>query len=40
MKDSLRPGVTRTTSYQTSIDMRARQLKVDVFSTPSTISLD
>ncbi|MGZ9154355.1 MAG: hypothetical protein ACXW6J_13840 [Candidatus Binatia bacterium] len=26
--------------YQTTIDMRARQLKADVFSTPSTISLD
>ncbi len=38
MKDSLRPGLTRTTSYQTTIDMRARQLKADVFSTPSTIT--
>ncbi len=39
MKDSLCPGLTRTASYQTTIDMRARQLKADVFSTPSMISL-
>jgi predicted thioesterase len=39
MKDSLRPGLTRTASYQITIDMRARQLKADVFSTPSMISL-
>ena len=27
MKDSLRPGLARSASYQTTIDMRARQLK-------------
>jgi len=35
----MRPGLTGTASYQTTIDMRARQLKADVFSTPSMISL-
>ena len=39
MKDNLRPGLTRTQSYATTMDMRARQLKADVFSTPSMISL-
>ena len=39
MKKSLRPGLSRTASYQTTIDMRARQLKSDVFSTPSMIGL-
>ena len=39
MKDNLRAGLSRTASYQTTIDMRARQLKTDVFSTPSMISL-
>jgi fluoroacetyl-CoA thioesterase len=39
MKDNLRPGLTRTQTYVTTIDMRARQLQADVFSTPSMISL-
>jgi fluoroacetyl-CoA thioesterase len=39
MKDNLRPGLARTQSYATTIDMRARQLQADVFSTPSMISL-
>jgi len=39
MQDSLRPGLTRSATYQTTIDMRARQLRADVFSTPSMISL-
>jgi predicted thioesterase len=39
MKDNLRPGLRRTQSYVTTLDMRARQLKADVFSTPSMISL-
>lgn len=39
MKQDLRPGLARTASYPTTIDMRARQLKADVFSTPSMISL-
>jgi fluoroacetyl-CoA thioesterase len=32
-------GLNRTATYETTIDMRARQLKTDVFSTPSMISL-
>lgn len=39
MKPTLFPGLKRSASYQTTIDMRARQLKADVFSTPSMISL-
>lgn len=39
MKSTLRLGLNRTASYETTIDMRARQLKADVFSTPSMISL-
>jgi len=39
MTANLRPGLTRTQTYVTTIDMRARQLKADVFSTPSMISL-
>lgn len=39
MKESLLPGLKRSATYQTTIDMRARQLKADVFSTPSMISL-
>lgn len=39
MKDTLHSGLARTASYQTTIDMRARQLKADVFSTPAMISL-
>jgi len=39
MKETLRPGLTRRQTYATTIDMRARQLVVDVFSTPSMISL-
>ena len=39
MKDNLRPGLTRTQSYVTTLDMRARQLVADVFSTPSMIRL-
>jgi len=39
MKDTLRAGLTRTETYLTTLDMRARQLVADVFSTPSMISL-
>ncbi|MSP40255.1 MAG: hypothetical protein EXR70_17335 [Deltaproteobacteria bacterium] len=39
MKDNLRTGLARTQSYVTTIEMRARQLENDVFSTPSMISL-
>jgi len=31
--------MTRTRSYVTTLEMRARQLKVDVFSTPAMIGL-
>ncbi len=39
MKPTLHPGLKRTASYPTTLDMRARQLKADVFSTPSMIGL-
>src|SRR5215510_1703366 len=39
MKNNLQPGITRTQSYLTTIDMRARQLEADVFSTPAMIGL-
>jgi len=39
MKDSLRLSLTRSATYRTTLDMRARQLKADVFSTPSMIGL-
>lgn len=39
MKNSLAVGITRTQTYVTTIDMRARQLKADFFSTPAMISL-
>jgi len=40
MKNNLQPGITRTQSYLTTIDMHARQLEeADVFSTPAMISL-
>jgi fluoroacetyl-CoA thioesterase len=39
MKDTIRTGLTRTRTYVTTIDMRARQLVADIFSTPSMISL-
>jgi fluoroacetyl-CoA thioesterase len=39
MKDGLVPGLKRSDTYVTTIDMRAQQLAVDVFSTPSMISL-
>jgi fluoroacetyl-CoA thioesterase len=39
MKSTLQPGLARTTTYQTTVDMRARQLQADVFSMPSMISL-
>lgn len=39
MSENLRPGLSGTETYVTTIDMRARQLKADVFSTPSMISL-
>jgi len=39
MKNELKPGLTRTQTYETTAQMRARQLQADVFSTPAMISL-
>ena len=39
MKAALAPGITRTHTYQTTLEMRARQLEADVFSTPAMIGL-
>jgi fluoroacetyl-CoA thioesterase len=39
MKNQLRLGLTRTQSYLTTLEMRARQLRADVFSTPAMIAL-
>lgn len=39
MKSDLTPGLTRTRTYVTTSEMRARQLKADVFSTPAMIGL-
>ncbi|MGE5220123.1 MAG: thioesterase family protein [Chloroflexota bacterium] len=39
MKINLGPGIAKTASYVTTLDMRARQLTTDVFSTPAMIGL-
>lgn len=39
MKPEIAPGITRTQTYVTTLQMRARQLKADVFSTPAMIGL-
>jgi predicted thioesterase len=39
MKRELTSGITRTQSYETTLEMRARQLAADVFSTPAMIGL-
>ena len=39
MKAKLAPGITRTQIYETTLEMRARQLEADVFSTPAMIGL-
>jgi predicted thioesterase len=39
MNHELAPGIARTQSYVTTLEMRARQLKADVFSTPAMIGL-
>lgn len=39
MKNDLAPGITHTRTYVTTREMRARQLKADVFSTPAMIGL-
>jgi len=39
MKTEIKPGITRTQTYVTTLEMRARQLTADVFSTPAMIGL-
>lgn len=39
MNREIAPGIKRTQSYVTTMEMRARQLKADVFSTPAMIGL-
>jgi len=39
MKNEPTPGIARTQSYVTTLEMRARQLKTEVFSTPAMIGL-
>jgi fluoroacetyl-CoA thioesterase len=39
MKTELVPGLSRTQTYVTTMEMRARQLARDVFSTPAMIGL-
>jgi len=39
MKADIKPGITRTQTYVTTPEMRARQLVADVFSTPAMIGL-
>jgi fluoroacetyl-CoA thioesterase len=39
MKNNIAPGITRTQTYVTTREMRARQLEADVFSTPAMIGL-
>ena len=39
MKDGLVPGLTHTQTYVTTLEMRAKQLVSDVFSTPAMIGL-
>jgi fluoroacetyl-CoA thioesterase len=39
MKDGLVPGLTHTQAYVTTLEMRAKQLASDIFSTPAMIGL-
>ena len=39
MKNGLVPGLTHTQTYVTTLEMRAKQLASDVFSTPAMIGL-
>jgi predicted thioesterase len=39
MKEGLAPGLTHVQTYVTTQEMRAKQLTVDVFSTPAMIGL-
>lgn len=38
MKPDIRIGIFHTQTYVTTLEMRARQLVADVFSTPSMIA--
>ena len=39
MNTNVAPGIARTQTYEITLEMRARQLKADVFSTPAMIGL-
>jgi fluoroacetyl-CoA thioesterase len=39
VKEGLVPGLTHTQTYETTLEMRAKQLASDVFSTPAMIGL-
>jgi fluoroacetyl-CoA thioesterase len=39
MKNGLIPGLTHTQTYVTTLEMRAKQLTADIFSTPAMIGL-
>ena len=39
MKDGMVPGLTHTQTYITTLEMRAKQLASDIFSTPAMIGL-
>jgi fluoroacetyl-CoA thioesterase len=39
MKDRMVPGLTHTQTYVTTLEMRAKQLASDIFSTPAMIGL-
>lgn len=39
MKDGLVPGLIHTQTYETTLEMRAKQLTSDIFSTPAMVGL-
>jgi len=39
MKDGMVPGLTHTQTYVTTLEMRAKQLASDIFSTPAMIGI-
>jgi len=39
MKNGLAPGLTVEQTYETTLEMRAKQLAADIFSTPAMIGL-
>jgi predicted thioesterase len=39
MKDGMVPGLTHSQTYVTTLEMRAKQLASDIFSTPAMIGL-